>query len=163
MEQQLQQQRDETARVEAQRAVLDEARIQEEARKEEEASRQAALPKPAPGAEAGDQPGAEKPAPKGEARVAEGTAVDAIPQVIERAAPSYPAAARRLKIAGRVIISVLVGEKGEVLQTKVVRSDNTMLENAALEAARQWKFIPASHNGKPVQSWFTLPAFDFRP
>jgi protein TonB len=118
-----------------------------------------AQPQPAP------QVPAAPPEPQVQAmpEVAEGAAVDHPPQPTQRAKPSYPPAARRMKLAGRVIVSVLVGENGEVLQAKVIRSDSELLSGAALDAARDWRFIPASRGGQPVQSWYTLPPFDFKP
>jgi TonB family protein len=103
------------------------------------------------------------PQPKVEAQVEEGNAVDIVPRPTARVTPSYPPAGRRLKISGRVLVSVLVDERGEVIQAKILRSDHNLLNSAALEAARKWKFIPASGNGRAVQAWYTLPEFEFRP
>ena len=130
---------------------------------EQKADQTAALPPaaaPPPATVPVEQP---PPQPKVEAQVEEGNAVDIVPRPTARVAPSYPPAARRLKISGRVLVSVLVDERGEVIQAKVLRSDHKLLDSAALEAARKWKFIPASGNGRAVQAWYTLPEFEFRP
>jgi len=57
---------------------------------------------------------------------------------------------------------VLVGRDGRVRDAVAdPRHSITMLDPAALEAARQWVFKPALANGKPVAVWVAVP-FSFR-
>jgi TonB family protein len=64
--------------------------------------------------------------------------------------PVYPQAAKDAGVAGMVIVELLVDENGEVADAKIIRSV-PMLDAAVLEAVRQWKYHPATVNGKPVR------------
>jgi protein TonB len=64
-------------------------------------------------------------------------------------APVYPAAAKSARIAGVVIIEATIGADGKVIDTKVLRSV-PMLDQAALDAVRQWEYTPTLLNGAPV-------------
>lgn len=62
--------------------------------------------------------------------------------VKSRVAPTYPEMAKRMKISGSVKVSVTVDASGKVLSAKAV-SGNRMLEPAAEEAVKNWKFVAA--------------------
>jgi len=68
------------------------------------------------------------------------------PKKIKDVKPVYPAAAKSAKIAGVVIIEATIGADGKVIDTKVLRSV-PMLDQAALDAVRQWEFAPTLLNG----------------
>ena len=95
--------------------------------------------------------------------VVEGQIVDLTPDVVKpeivsRVNPSYPPIAQQKKIEGTVIIGVLVSERGEVAEAKVLRSGGGGgLNEAALTAVRKWKFRPAVKEGKRVKVWMTYP------
>jgi TonB family protein len=63
--------------------------------------------------------------------------------------PRYPEEAKAAGIDGVVQAEVVVNEQGVVADAKVVRSV-PMLDEAALETVRQWRFRPSVVNGKPV-------------
>ncbi|MFY9222879.1 MAG: TonB family protein [Blastocatellia bacterium] len=67
-----------------------------------------------------------------------------------RVAPDYPALARNGNITGEVKVEILISEDGKVVSTKVV-GGHGLLQKAALDAARQWKFNPTLLNGTPVK------------
>jgi TonB family protein len=69
----------------------------------------------------------------------------------------YPRAARKKNIKGRVVIQVYINKEGKVLQTRIVQSDNPLLEEAAVNAIRQTTFIPAIQGGKAISVWWTIP------
>lgn len=75
--------------------------------------------------------------------------------------PAYPPAAVPDKLQGQVIVRLVVSETGDV-ETAEVISGNPVLANAALDAAKQWKFKPYIRNGQPVKAAVKLP-FDFVP
>jgi TonB family protein len=54
-----------------------------------------------------------------------------------------------------------VNSEGKVEEAKILKSDNTIFERPALEAAKQWLFSPALKDGKPVDVWLTVP-FTFK-
>jgi TonB family protein len=61
--------------------------------------------------------------------------------VKSRVAPLYPEIAKRLRIFGEVRLEATVDAQGKVKNVKPV-SGNHMLELAAEDAVRQWKFAP---------------------
>jgi len=71
------------------------------------------------------------------------------PNKIKDVKPVYPAIAKSANVVGTVTIEATVGPDGKVIDTKVVRSI-PMLDQAALDAVRQWEYTPALLNGKPV-------------
>jgi peptide/nickel transport system substrate-binding protein len=82
---------------------------------------------------------------------------------IRRVTPKYPEAARAIGASGRVVIRVLVGADGKVKETTILSSfGNPACEAAALAAAKQWEFDPATKDGVPFEQMATIP-FDFRP
>ncbi|MDY7096260.1 MAG: energy transducer TonB, partial [Acidobacteriota bacterium] len=105
------------------------------------------------------QPAAPPPAPK----VAEGDLVTAGPGVsppvlVSIDEPKYPAIARRARVEGDVILSLLVDERGRVQEVKIVQGvrSKTGLNEAAAEAARTARFKPATKEGVRVKMWATL-------
>lgn len=53
-------------------------------------------------------------------------------------------------ISGTVVLQVVVDEDGCVRDPRVLRGVNRHLDSAALDAVRQWVFLPATLEGKPV-------------
>ncbi len=63
--------------------------------------------------------------------------------------PVYPAVAQQERVQGVVIYEVLVGPDGRVMDARVLRSI-PLLDQAGLDAVRQWVFTPTLLNGNPV-------------
>lgn len=63
----------------------------------------------------------------------------------------YPDAARRAKRSGTVTVEMLVSEKGEPSELKVVGSAGDILDQAVLEAVGTWRFEPAQKQGVKVK------------
>src|SRR6266850_928124 len=63
--------------------------------------------------------------------------------------PVYPALAKSQHVSGNVLIDALIDANGHVTTMKVV-SGPSLLHQAAMDALRQWKYQPASLNGKLV-------------
>ncbi len=64
--------------------------------------------------------------------------------------PAYPQIARAARAKGPVAVEVLVDESGEVISAKAVRG-HPLLQQSAVEAARQAKFSPTRLSGRPVK------------
>ena len=77
------------------------------------------------------------------------------PTKIKNVTPVYPAAAKSANVAGMVIIEATIGGDGKVIAAKVLRSV-PMLDEAALDAVRQWEFTPTLLNGAPVPIVMTV-------
>jgi TonB family protein len=72
--------------------------------------------------------------------------------------PAYTAEAMRAKIQGTVIVECVVLPDGTVGDVQVVKSlDPTFgLDQEAVKAAKQWRFIPGRRNGQPVAVLITI-------
>jgi protein TonB len=71
------------------------------------------------------------------------------------AKPVYPAEARDAGVQGVVIIEAVIGKDGKVMSAKVLRSIPA-LDQAALDAVRQWEFTPTLLNDVPVNVMMTV-------
>lgn len=70
----------------------------------------------------------------------------------------YPEIARKAGIEGRVIIQVLVSEKGKVIDTRIIKSlGHSGCDEAAVKAIRGVKWKPALQRDKPVKVWVAIP------
>jgi Ca-activated chloride channel family protein len=89
------------------------------------------------------------PQPEGPIRYSVGGDLSA-PQLAQSAPPSYPEAARRARIEGAVVTELDIDKAGAVTDVKVLRGLPLGLTEKAVEAVRQWRFQPATLNGRPV-------------
>ena len=69
--------------------------------------------------------------------------------------PTYPAIAQSARVQGIVIIEATIGPNGKVTNAKVLRSI-PLLDNAAIDAVKQWEFTPTLLNGVPVPVIMTV-------
>ena len=77
------------------------------------------------------------------------------PQRVFNVTPAYPAVARSAHVEGLVIIEATLDEHGNVVRTQVLRSIQ-LLDDAAVQAVRQWKFSPTLLNGVAVPIVMTV-------
>jgi protein TonB len=77
------------------------------------------------------------------------------PSKIHDVRPVYPAIAQAAKVEGMVIIEATIGRDGAVINARVLRSV-ALLDQAALEAVRRWRFTPTLLNGVPVEVIMTV-------
>ena len=77
------------------------------------------------------------------------------PQKVHNVAPVYPQIAQAARVSGTVILEALIAEDGSVRDVKVMRSV-PLLDAAAGDAVRQWRFTPTLLNGVPVQVIMTV-------
>ncbi len=76
------------------------------------------------------------------------------PRALSRAAPQYPASARHKGLEGRVVLQLLVDERGQVRDVRVLDADPPgVFDDAAVAAARRFSFEPATAAGRPTQAW----------
>jgi TonB family protein len=88
-----------------------------------------------------------------------GEFVDA--SVIKKAKPIYPAGAKTMGVSGKVEVKVVISEGGRVIEATAV-SGHVALRAAAVDAARQWVFKPATLDGLPMRTESVL-TFTFTP
>jgi TonB family protein len=85
------------------------------------------------------------------------------PVAIHRSAPDYPSRELHRGLEGWVAMSYIVSETGEVKEAMIEDSSgNEGLENAALAAVREWRYEPATINGKPVEQSITNSVIRFQ-
>ncbi len=106
------------------------------------------------------------PAPAAEDdEIPEFVAYDKAPEVVKQVATEYPEIARRAGVEGDVWLRVPVDTNGTVIASKikVVKNStgNSGCVEAAIEAAKNYKFSPAYQRDRPVRVWVSLP-FKFR-
>ncbi|HTY64359.1 MAG TPA: M56 family metallopeptidase [Acidobacteriota bacterium] len=70
-------------------------------------------------------------------------------KLIRRVEPVYPELAMRARVQGQVILKVTVDEEGNVTEATVT-DGHPLLNEAAVNAVKQWKYSPTFLNGKPV-------------
>ncbi|MCM2268525.1 MAG: TonB family protein [Thermoanaerobaculia bacterium] len=70
--------------------------------------------------------------------------------------PTYTEIARKARIQGVVIVQAIIDREGNVTNVKVLKGLPMGLEEAAVEAMKQWKFKPATLNGRPVTVYYNL-------
>ncbi len=78
-----------------------------------------------------------------------------VPTKIKNVAPVYPEDARAAGVQGVVILEAVIDEAGTVSDARVLRSI-PLLDQAALDAVRQWQFTPTLVNGVPVSVMMTM-------
>jgi protein TonB len=67
--------------------------------------------------------------------------------------PEYPAAARRRGLEGETVVLMEIASDGTVSNATVAESSGwSMLDDAAIAAAKQWTYKPATRGGRPVAS-----------
>jgi protein TonB len=118
-----------------------------------------------PAVKAGDQPIAgvnEKDLSAAEDQPpADFVAVAKEPTVVKRVEPKYPELAQKLGLEGRVVVRIWVDKEGKPKQVVVLKSDNEIFNQPAVEAARQFVFTPGYVSTGAVATWVAIP-FKFK-
>jgi len=78
-----------------------------------------------------------------------------MPRLVKRVEPAYPEIARQAHIQGTVILEATTDMYGRVVGVKVLRSV-PLLDEAAVDAVRQWLYEPMVVNGRPRGVVFTV-------
>jgi protein TonB len=99
------------------------------------------LPSPPPA------PRAARPVRVGELLVA--------PKKLVDVRPVYPEFARIARVEGTVILEAVLDRRGRVSQVRVVQS-SPLLDQAAINAVRQWQYSPSTLHGQPVEVLMTI-------
>lgn len=65
--------------------------------------------------------------------------------------PQYPQMAKIARVQGPVVLAAVIGKDGTIQGLRVVSSASTLLNQAALDAVKQWRYRPYILNGEPVE------------
>ena len=73
-------------------------------------------------------------------------------------APQYPSQSRRLKEEGTVLLLVQVSAEGSPVSIQIRQSSGfERLDEAGLQAVRQWRFVPAKRGNEAIASSVIVP------
>lgn len=88
--------------------------------------------------------------------------VERKPQLLTQVTPAYPEMARAAGIEGKVVVSMVVDTLGNVARAQVyATSGNTLLDQAAVDAAYGCTFSPGYQRDRPVQVSELVMTFNF--
>jgi TonB family protein len=71
-------------------------------------------------------------------------------KLISQVRPIYPPLARQAGVQGTVRLQAIIAKDGSVAQLEVI-SGHSLLVQAALDAVRQWRYMPTLLEGQPVE------------
>jgi protein TonB len=77
------------------------------------------------------------------------------PTKVHDVAPLYPSIALAARVQGPVLLEAIIDTEGRVQSVRVLRSP-PMLDAAAVDAVRQWRYTPTLLNGTPVPVIMTV-------
>ncbi|MFO7676716.1 MAG: TonB family protein [bacterium] len=105
----------------------------------------------------------ERPRPEpGYVEVPLGVVIERPPSPLNLPKPAYPELCRAAGISGRVVVKLLVEPDSSVSRAELLKgSGSSLLDEAALAAARQARFRPGAQGIQPVRVWVAIP-YDFR-
>jgi protein TonB len=75
--------------------------------------------------------------------------------LLTKTLPQYPAIARATHIQGVVVLQATISKRGSIENLKVI-SGHPMLQQAAMDAVRSWRYKPYLLNGEPVEVETTI-------
>src|SRR6185503_12608798 len=87
--------------------------------------------------------------------------LDRKPRLINHTEARYTDDAREKGIEGKVVLGFTVDHDGIPQGIQIKRSLYPSLDQASIEAVREWRFEPAMKNGQPVSMWMEAE-MDFR-
>lgn len=105
------------------------------------------------GAHLGQGPAGVTPNPSGGASAPTKIAISsgvAQSHLLTHPAPVYPPIAKAARVSGTVVLQATIGKDGLIENVRVV-SGPPLLQEAALDAVRQWTYRPYLLNGEPVE------------
>jgi protein TonB len=77
------------------------------------------------------------------------------PRKLHEVKPVYPELALRAHVRGTVILECTIGTDGRIADVRVLKGV-PLLDTAAIEAVRQWRYAPTLLNGIPVAVIMTV-------
>lgn len=77
------------------------------------------------------------------------------PKQTKKVNPAYPLAAQLERVQGMVVLEAIIDVDGKVRDVRVLRSA-PFLDQAAVDAVRQWEYEPAQRDGKPTPVVMTM-------
>ncbi|HSE40883.1 MAG TPA: energy transducer TonB [Acidobacteriota bacterium] len=79
-----------------------------------------------------------------------------LPQIINQVKPEYPESLRLMRKEGMVILEAVITKTGVVQDAKILQSTHPLFTQSAMNAVLQWKYRPATLNGRPIAVYFKV-------
>jgi protein TonB len=92
------------------------------------------------------------PRPTGPTHISSGVAAGLL---IQKALPQYPPLGKAVRVEGTVVLQAVISKSGTIENLRVV-SGHPMLQQAAIDAVRQWRYRPYMLDGEPVEVETTI-------
>jgi protein TonB len=70
--------------------------------------------------------------------------------LLQKTLPNYPPIAKAARVSGTVVLQATISKSGTIENLKVI-SGPAMLQGAATDAVRSWRYRPYLLNGEPVE------------
>ena len=84
--------------------------------------------------------------------------VDRPPVVLRKVEPTFPEAARKMGLTGKVVAKLLVGADGRVSRISIREAaPHGIFEQDVLKALKQWEFKPGYYKDQAVATWVVVP------
>jgi len=74
----------------------------------------------------------------------------AVGMLIQKTIPVYPPIAKAARVSGTVVLQAIISKQGTIENLRVI-SGPAMLQQAAQDAVRQWRYRPYLLNNEPVE------------
>ncbi|HTU51335.1 MAG TPA: energy transducer TonB [Acidobacteriaceae bacterium] len=71
-------------------------------------------------------------------------------RITSQTQPVYPLAARQQRMEGTVVIDATIDEEGRIREPFVIGSASPILDMAAMDAIRKWRYQPTTLDGAPI-------------
>lgn len=78
------------------------------------------------------------------------------PVLTQRTEPLYPEVARRVGVQGVAIVEAIIDRTGGVVDARVLRDPGMGCGEAVVQAVRQWRYQPATLNGRAISVYLTI-------
>jgi len=78
------------------------------------------------------------------------------PKLTKKVEPIHPETARQNREQGVSIYEAIITESGCVRELRLLRSSTVLMDVAALHAIAQWRYQPATFDGRPVSVYLTV-------
>lgn len=76
------------------------------------------------------------------------------PRYVGALQPTYPPGMIREEREGVIIVRVLIGTDGRVKAVEAIKANETaFLDATRKQALSKWRFLPATRDGAPIESW----------
>jgi protein TonB len=93
-----------------------------------------------------------KAAPPKKVNISAGVAIG---MLIQKTTPIYPPIAKAARVSGTVILQAMISKSGTIEDLRVI-SGPAMLQQAALDAVKTWRYRPYLLNNEPVEVETTI-------